>query len=98
MRGSFPASHAVLPTSARAIQGLEGGTFASVSVRFNAVQLLRSYGVDLSRSDSTRSPRLQSLRQLRYDAAGKRDTLRGVRTEEEQTPGASTLTRTRSDR
>ena len=98
MRGSFPAYHAVLPTSARAIQGLEGGTFASVSVRFDAVQLLRSYGVDLSRSDSTRSARLQSLRQLWNHAAGKRDALRGVRSEEEQTAGASTLTRTRRDR
>ena len=98
MRGSFPAYHAVLPTSARAIQGLEGGTFASVSVRFDAVQLFDSLGVDLSRSNSARSARLQSLRQLRYDVAGKRDTLRGVCTEEEQTPGASTLTRTRRDR
>src|SRR5262245_65244689 len=98
MRGSFPASHAVLPTSARAIQGLEGGTFASVSVRFDAIQLFQSHGVDLSRSDSTRSARLQSLRQLWYDAACQRDALRGVRTEEEQTAGASALTPTRSDR
>jgi len=98
MRGSFPAYHAVLPTSARAIQGLEGGTFASVSVRFDAVQLFQSHGVDLSRSDSARSTRFQSLWQLRYDAAGKRDTLRGVCTEEKQAAGASTLTRTRSDR
>ena len=97
MRGSFPAYHAVLPTSARAIQGLEGGTFASVSVRFDAVQLFQSHGVDLSGSDSTRSARLQSLRQLRYDAAGKRNTLRGVRSEEDQTGGASALTRARRD-
>jgi hypothetical protein len=92
MRGSFPASHAVSSKSARALQGLEGETYASAfAPRSDAVPFLQSHGVDLSGSDSSRRSGFQLMRQLRRDASGERDALRGMRAEEEQTSTTSLI-------
>src|SRR5262245_5017863 len=85
MRGSIPASYAVLPSSHSAHQRLEGGTLASADHSYLVVvQFLKPHGLDLSRGHAARSTSLQPLRELRRDAAGERNAVRRVRPETEQ--------------
>lgn len=97
VRGSFPVSHAVSHAvfrgSTRAIQSLESEADWQSPLDSDVVQfLIIARRGNLPRSHTQRSSGVQSLHQLWRNAAGQRDTVRGVRAKTQQVASILSVT------